>query len=116
MTHKSLRTAGKDVNLFKSMFPDSEIAQKVQLQRDKISYTTVYDLAPYFGKQLLNVSKSCDFVSIGFDESYNKIDKKPQMDINVKFWNDSTREITTRYLTSTFLGKYLIIDKMFLNE
>ena len=37
-THTSLRKAARDVKMMKLMFPDSEIAASMQLERTKISY------------------------------------------------------------------------------
>lgn len=110
ITHSSLRTAARDVVVMKSMFPDSPIAQKMQLQRDKIGYLLAYGIAPFFEKELLDKVMKCDFIVIGFDESLNKVAQKQQMDLNVRFWDDSKSEIHTRYLTSIFLGRSRAID------
>ncbi|GBN08937.1 hypothetical protein AVEN_185247-1 [Araneus ventricosus] len=52
MMHTSLRTAGRDMLLFKTIFPDSNIAQKMQLQRDEVGYLLAYGIAPFFEKEL----------------------------------------------------------------
>lgn len=105
LTHTSLRTAGRCVSLFKIMFPDSEIAKKIQLQRDKIGYLIAYGIAPFLKNELLKKVNQSQFVVIGFDESLNKVAQKQQMDINIRFWDEESKEVSTRYLTSVFLGR-----------
>lgn len=102
-THMSLRSAGSAVSLFKKMFADDEVAQKMQLQKTKISYIIVHGLGHYFENQLRTRLKKCKHVVIGFDESLNKIAQKQQMDVNVRFWDDSEDKVVARYLTSQFL-------------
>lgn len=86
------------------MFPDSEIAKKIQLQRTKVGYSLLYGIEPYFKQNLLEILKTCSRVVIGFDEALNKISQRTQMDINVRFWDDRSNKVCTRYYTSTFLG------------
>ena len=45
-----------------------------------------------------------NFVSF-FDESYNKIVKKGQMDLHKQFWKEESNTVCTRYYTSDFMGK-----------
>lgn len=103
MSHKSLRVAASDVSLFPMLFPDSEIATNMRLQKDKISYISVYGLHPYFFDQLVFELNQQEWIVLGFDESFNKISKNCQMDINVRFWCD--KKVVTRYYSSAFLGK-----------
>lgn len=106
MTHTSLRTAGRDVLLFKTIFPDSNIAQKMQLQRDKVGYLLAYGIAPFFQKELTEKFNKCEFLAVGFDESLNKVAQKQQMDINVRFWDEEKEQVCTRYLTSVFFRSH----------
>uniref|UniRef100_A0A1B6KAK6 BED-type domain-containing protein n=2 Tax=Graphocephala atropunctata TaxID=36148 RepID=A0A1B6KAK6_9HEMI len=105
MTHSSLRTAGRNVSLFSVMFPDSDIAKKMKLQKDKVGYTLAFGIAPFFNKLLIEKLSSSDFITVGFDESLNKVSQKNQMDVNVRFWDSSANEVRCCYLTSVFLGK-----------
>jgi hypothetical protein len=43
------------------------------------------------------------YFSVSFDESLKKVSQKGQMDIVIRFWNNASDEVSTRYLTSTFL-------------
>lgn len=47
-THKSLRSAEKDVKMFSHSFTDSQIAKGMQLGRDKMMYYLVFGIAPFF--------------------------------------------------------------------
>jgi hypothetical protein len=102
--HTSQRSAAEAVNLFSLMFPDSEIASKIKLQRTKIGYTIIYGLAPYFFRALQKICATCNYIVIGFDESLNKITEKGQMDTFVRFWNPEMNQVCTRYYNSSFLG------------
>lgn len=104
MSHNSLRSSSSAVELFKVMFHDSDIASRVAMGKDKFSYTVTFGLGPYFQQKLLDVVRSCQFYAISFDESLNKVAQKGQMDIVIRFWDNSSQEVSTRYVTSTFLG------------
>lgn len=101
--HGSYRSAGTSVALFPKMFPDSTIASKMEISRTKIGYFVNHGLAPYFKKNLLSMVESCSDVVIGFDETFNKIAQRQQMDISVGFWNPDKQEVQRRYVGSAFL-------------
>lgn len=103
LAHKSMRTAAKDINLLKTMFPDSVIASKVQLQRSKIAYSLLFGIAPYFKKELLESVSHCEHIVVGFDESLNKVSQEIQMDLNIRFWDNDSDEVCTRFLNSAFM-------------
>lgn len=104
MTHSSFRSNSDFPDICKLMFPDSEIAKKFQLKKDKTSYTICFGLAPFFKNELLAVLSSLESYVICFDESLNKVVQKNQMDIHVRFWQNNVNAVKTRYLTSVFLG------------
>lgn len=112
MTHKSLRTAEKDVTIMKRMFKDSSVAEKMKLKKDKIAYVLLYGVAPYYRQELTEELKAVSFYVVGFDESLNKISKKQQMDITVRYWDPAMRQVATRYLTSVFLGRSRAVDML----
>lgn len=109
-THNSLRAAAKSIYLFPLMFPDSQIANKIKMQRKKFGYLLVHGLAPYFHNQLLSTVKNCTDIVIGFDESLNKISQRGQMDIFVRFWWQDTDQVSTRYFKSNFLEHATFAD------
>lgn len=82
-SHKSRRSAAKDINILKFMFPENETLQNMALERTKIGYLISFGLAPLYKSQLINdVVNSENFV-LSFDESLNKISQSQQMDIVV---------------------------------
>ncbi|GBM79331.1 hypothetical protein AVEN_32947-1 [Araneus ventricosus] len=108
----SFRSAASSVSTFKIMFPDSRIASKMQLQRTKVGYTVVYGFAPYFKRKLMDQVRKSDHIVVGFDESLSKVSAKQQMDVIVRFWDCNKKEVTSRYLTSVFLGHIRAEDLM----
>ncbi|XP_021706443.1 uncharacterized protein LOC110678141 [Aedes aegypti] len=110
MCHKSLRAAEKDLTVMRRMFFDSQIASKVQLGRDIISYTILFGIAPYFKSDLEETLQRVSFVVVGFVESLKKTTKNQQMDLNIRFWDDAKNQVVTRYLTSKFLGRSRAVD------
>lgn len=104
MTHSSFRSNSDLPDICKLMFPDSDIAKKFQLKKDKTSYTICFGLAPFFKNELSALLSSLESYVICFDESLNKVVQKGQMDIHVRFWQSNVNAVTTLYLTSVFLG------------
>ena len=87
------------------MFPDSQIAQTFQCGPSKCSYLIKFRLAPYFEEDLITkLKKSGNVFVLSFDESFNKIVQKEQMDIRLRFWDGDKNQIVDRYFTSQFLG------------
>nr|XP_050024822.2 uncharacterized protein LOC126519248 [Dermacentor andersoni] len=105
MTHTSFRAAAASASLFPLMFPSSATAKKVQLGKDKVGYTIVYGLAPFFRESLVSELNQASYLVLAFDESLNKLAQKEQMDVLVRFWSDAEGSVKTRYLTSCFLGR-----------
>lgn len=102
------RSFNDSSELFPLMFPDSDIAKKFQMKKDKLGYVITYGLGPYFQNQLAKIIRECDIYAVSFDESLNKISQKGQMDLIIRFWRNN--EVNTRYLTSTFLGHATAAD------
>lgn len=102
VTHHSLNSNEGISNIFKTMFPDSDIAKTFSCGKDKTGYMIRFGLASFFKQQLIdNINKAGPFVLM-FDESLNQSTKKKQLDVHIRFWqNDS---VQSRYLGSRFLG------------
>ncbi|MBP1527239.1 MAG: hypothetical protein H9Q66_04895 [Spiroplasma ixodetis] len=103
--HTSSRSAEYEGNLFPIMFPDSIIAKKYSMKKDKLSYVITYGLAPYYQNELVKRLSNASCFAISIDESLNKICSKAQMDVLVQFWDNTSNKLSTRYLTSLFLEK-----------
>ncbi|GBL99968.1 hypothetical protein AVEN_19446-1 [Araneus ventricosus] len=104
MTHSSFRSNSDLPDICKLMFPDSEIAKQFKMKKDKTSYPICFGLAPFFKNKLSAVLSSLESYFICFYESLNKVVQKGQMHIRVRFCQKNVNAVTTRYLTSVFLG------------
>lgn len=98
-----LNTASKHQSeLFGAIFPDSNVAKAFTCGKDKTGYIIWFGLRVFFKKELTkNISQAGPFVII-FDESLNQSNKKKQLDIHVRYWEDG--EVWSRYYGSQFLG------------
>ena len=85
------------------MFPDSAIAQCYSSAETKTRYLTSHGLAPHFLSQLKEQVKGQEYVLL-FDESLNKKNQFKQLDIHVRYWDDSQYQVCSRYFTSAFMG------------
>ena len=86
------------------MFPDSAIAEKFSLQKDKCLYDINFGLAPYYQSILVKDIYRSDFYAVSFDESLNPVIQMGQMDLVVNYWDSVVNCVCTNYLDSTFLG------------
>ena len=100
----SFRSSDGLSDLFKSMFPDSAIAQKFTLQKDKCAYYINYGIAPHFRSVLVGEVQKSEFFAASFDESLNSVIQMGQMDLVVNYWDNIMNRVCTRYLDSTFMG------------
>lgn len=92
------------------MFPDSTIAAKFQMKRTKLSYIISFGLAPYFKYELMSALQNASYFTVIFDECYNKETKSQQMDVLLRFWDDSNKQVCTKYLDSQFLSRGRAVD------
>ena len=90
--HVSYNSAGNQGELFRKMFPDSDIARKFgTLSRNKISYIVSHGLSYYFKNMIMSEISPAEprlrpvFVSC-FDESFNDVTYTKQMDIHILFF------------------------------
>jgi hypothetical protein len=88
--------------LFKAMFPDSNIAASFTCGETKARYLCTFGLGPYFSSQLLQKAKSANSYVLLFDETLNKHLQEKQMDIYIRIWEKDC--ISTKYLDSKFMG------------
>lgn len=101
-SRRSMRSAEDEPALFKAMFPDSEIASKFILGRDKMSYLIHHGLASYFRESLLQKLRKCPWFVVSFDEAINRISQRGQMDLIIRYFEDETKKVTTPYLNFVF--------------
>lgn len=87
--------------VFRAMFPDSEIAKTLTCGKDKTSYIARFGLAPYIQNNLFTDVNKDTFVLM-FDESFNQTTKTKQLDLHVRYWDKD--QVRSRYLGSQFMG------------
>ena len=64
-----------------------------------------FALAPYFQEFIQLILTDASFYVPCFDESHNSTLKKGQVDLHVRFWDNSSNIVQTRYLISCLMGK-----------
>ena len=103
MSNYSFNSCANKSGLFAVMFEDSQIAQSFSLGSTKLSYNITFRLGPYV-KNLESVDE-VKYYSLSFDESYNRIMKKGQMDLLIRFRDSAQDRVQTRYFDRSFLRK-----------
>ena len=75
------------------MFPDSKIAQNVQLSTDKLKDICIFGMAPYFKDVLEEMLKKSDLYVICFDESLDDVRQTCQMDVLIRYFDSVDRKV-----------------------
>ena len=109
VNHHSYNSSKHSSVLFETMFPDSKIAKQFACRPSKMAYMTSFGLAPYFSEILIKQLSEVQFYSINFDESYNCVVKKEQLDVLVRYYDVERSKVVDRYLCSKFLGHTLVL-------
>jgi len=86
------------------------------VQSTKVAYMVPYGVAPYFQSKPSNAIESCTKYVVCFDKALNKVIQHAQMDIVVRFWYNDLKQVSSRYLTSVFLGHSRATDSLTFNE
>jgi len=90
--------------LFASMFLDEEIDKNMQLSRTKGSYLVCCGGSPDYEHKLADGVQFARRVTVSFDEVYNTIAYRCQMDMAVRLRDVKIIEVPTKYWNSIFLG------------
>ncbi|KAL1417359.1 hypothetical protein MTO96_026938 [Rhipicephalus appendiculatus] len=102
-SHYSYRSSTQTGDLFKRMFPDSEVAKSFSCGEKKCAYFACHGLRPFFLSCLREEVQNSEYHVVLFDESMNDFLQEKQMDVHVRYW-DSSHKVVTRYYTSAFMG------------
>ena len=94
----SANSCDKVTELNIKMYPGSAIAQSCHMARTKLSYMINFGLGPHFQNTLLEAINKSRWYSVSFDESYNDIINKAQMDIVVRYM--CNKRVVSQYLNS----------------
>ena len=103
MSHYLYNSSSNLESLFKVMFPDSEICKQISLSSSKMSCLICHGVAPYFRRELVSCLEKCDILVVSFDEAFNEVSKKGQMDLLSRYWDENTNRVAVRYLNSAFM-------------
>lgn len=95
-SHYSYRSCENIQELWSMMFTDSEIAKQLTLGKTKMAYIVSFGLAQYFTASLLKTIQICPFYVICFDEAFNRISQRCQMDLVIRYWDDLNGLVQTR--------------------
>ena len=52
----------------------------------------------------MNLLNETKFIVKSFDESFNEVISKGQVDVLVRFWNTTENRVSTHYVNSVFMG------------
>ena len=100
----SLRSVDHIGDLFRTMFPDSNIASNFTLSRTSASYMIVEGMSPHFTSLMVKDLKDSNLpFCVHFDETTTAQVKK-QMDMTVRYWSPTHDEVWVRFYTSLFFG------------
>ena len=108
MGHVSFNANRGIGDVFRTMFPDSAIAQKFSCSSTKLAYLVTFGIAPYFTEKLVDKIRASKCYVASFDESLNDICQQGQMDINIRYFHRD--KVVSQYLDSQFLGHSTAID------
>ena len=104
----SYASSSKQSELYKEMFPDSEIAKSFTSGYTKMAYIVRYGLAPYFEQKIKHDIANTPF-TFKFDETTTKQVVK-QYDGYVCYWSKIHGYIITSYLGLMFVGHCTATD------
>ena len=69
------------------MFPNSGIANNFSCGKTKFWFIVKFGIAPYFVELLNSQLKYLEYFVALFEESFNCVAKKPQMNLHIRFWD-----------------------------
>lgn len=95
-SHLSNNSVNKAIPIFKKMFSDSSTAEKIKLSSSKLGYYITFGLGPYFNEELEESILKCKHFVACFDESLNKVSQRAQMDIVIRYWNETKGIVESR--------------------
>ena len=80
------------------MFPNSAIADKFSLGKDKPRYRIMCRIYQAFKQKLKSMINNSPWYFVSIDESLNKNQQKCQMDVNLRYWNEENNIAETFFL------------------
>ncbi|XP_074652758.1 uncharacterized protein LOC141907086 [Tubulanus polymorphus] len=99
--HFSFKSCEDVRDLFKLMFADSVIADRITFSEHKCKYLASFGIYPYFREKFSSKLNGTPYVML-FDESLNDHNQKKQLGVHLRYWDNN--KVVTRYYDSTFIG------------
>ena len=99
----SYQSSDETGELFRTMFPDSKIAEKFSIQQSKMFYVVSHGLGPYFYSGVVEEVKRCQRYVLCFDEQTNNQNKQ-QLDLLLRYWQAEREMVVTRFCRTVSLG------------
>ncbi|XP_071033143.1 uncharacterized protein [Parasteatoda tepidariorum] len=91
--------------MFTRMFPDSSIAKHFSCGRAKLSYFISDGIGLYLKEKLLEeIVKYNSYYSIQLDETPISEKRAKQLDVHVRFYSESRKQVISNHLESFFIG------------
>ena len=88
----------------RTMCPSSPEAQNFKMASTKLMYVVNHGLYPYFKELLQTEVAAAPYITPMFDESMNDVLQKSEMDVHIRYWDDTENKVKVRYFDSRFLG------------
>ena len=92
------------------MFPDSKIASKIELGKDKLKYVVNYGIAPFFAEGLKKQVSESEWLAVCYDESLDKVIQESEMNLVLRFWHACKNIVQVHCLDSMFLGHATVVN------
>ena len=91
-------------NTLRAMCPTSTEAQQYEMGATKLQYVVNHGLYPYYKEQLDAEIQVSPYITAMFDESMNDVTQKSEMDIYMRYWEDTAKRVKVRFYGASFLG------------
>ena len=101
LSDNSMKEFGETLRV---MCPSSPEAQNFKMASTKLMYVVNHGLYPYFKELLQTEVAAAPYITPMFDESMNDVLQKSEMDVHIRYWDDTENKVKVRYFDSRFLG------------
>ena len=88
------------------LFPDSKLPEQLELGKTKLGYLLQFGLASYYKEQFFSLLLPVNGFArkfVCFDEAFNHILKRKEMDVYVFYFHEE-KQVVRSYIRSNFLG------------
>jgi len=91
-------------SVFKVMFPNVEVIEKMTMGKTKTRYFITHAIGPYFYQILIeDVTTGGLYYTLLYDETCNTENKK-ELQIDIRYWSTTQNKVIVSHLQTFFLG------------